>query len=341
MKKKITTILKCASSVCLACILLLVSCSGGGSASSGAQGEPKAAAPAPKKDLVLGTAGTSGVYYIVGAALSKVVNDASGSINLIAQASKGSGENLNLVMSGEMDFGMANSDSLYYANTGTGPYQKSGALKEIRAVMALYLSCAQMVARADSGIKTYADLKGKRISLGVPNTTMIDNSSAILRAYGIDAKKDITPYYLSIEEGCQKVQDGDIDATFFMAATPAAGVMNIATTSKIVMVDADPAMLDKVIKELPYMSQHIIPAGTYKGVDTDTHTLKLMTNFFCRADMSEDVVYELINQVLANVNKALNSHEVIAQIGPQNATVLPIEMHPGAVKYFKEHGLIK
>jgi TRAP transporter TAXI family solute receptor len=338
MNKRLKTHFKAALSVLAAGIVLLSGCSGN---TAGGASASAASAPAVKRDLVLGTAGTSGVYYIVGAALAKVVNEASSSINLIAQASKGSGENLNLVMSGEMDIGMANSDSLYYASTGTGPNAKTGALPDIRAVMALYLSCAQMVTRADSGIKTYADLKGKRVCLGLPSTTMIDNSTAILAAYGIDAQKDITPYYLTIEEGCQKVQDGDIDATFFMAATPTAGVMNIATTTGIAMVEADPAILEKVIQELPYMSQHVIPAGTYNGVNTDTHTLKLMTNFFCRLDMSDDVVYELIDKVLANVEKALNSHEVIAQIGPQSAAELPIEMHTGAIKYFKEHGLLK
>lgn len=291
-----------------------------------------------KTDVVVGTAGTAGVYYVVGAALGKIINENSDMLNVIVQATNGAVENVNLVNEGDMEFGFCNSDGVYYAYEGIETFAKRGK-QSILGLMSLYLSTGQMATMKKSGLKTYADLKGKKVCLGPPGSMTIDMSKAIFREYGIDPEKDITPYYLSIEEGCSKLVDGDLDATFMLAATPTAGLMNISTLGSVTMVDADPAILEKLIAKCPYYSLHVIKAGTYSGIDEDFNSIKVMTNIFVRPDVPDAVAYEFVRAIMENVDKIRDAHKVMSEIVPETVWQTPIPLHPGAVKYYKEIGV--
>ncbi|WP_426350236.1 TAXI family TRAP transporter solute-binding subunit [Alloiococcus sp. CFN-8] len=304
----------------------------GCSASSGESGG--------KEDLIMGTGGTSGTYYIVGVAMGQTVSDKSEKANIIVQSSLGSMENINLTNINEMQLGFSNADGIYYAYNGTEVYEESGK-QDILGVMTLYTSMGQMVTKANSGIKSYGDLKGKKVCLGPPSTTIIEMSKAILKAYGIDPEKDIEPYYLSFEEGITKVTDGELDATFFVAGTPTAALMNAASTVDMALVQADTEVLEEVVKEHPYFSPHIIPAGTYKGIDYDTNTLKIMTTIFTNSQTSEEAIYDFVKAALENIDNYVNSHEVVKEITPESAADMVIPLHPGAEKYYKEIGVLK
>lgn len=297
--------------------------------------EPK---QAKKFDLVLGTAGTSGTYYVVAAAMAQAINNNSERLNVIAQPTKGSIENLNLAHTGAIHMGMSNADGVYWATTGTGMYASTGSLN-IRGVMSLYMSAGQMVTMQASGIKTYADLRGKKVCLGPPGQTVVEMSKAILRAYGIDPEKDITPYYLAIDEGLGKLKDGEIDATFWVAGVPTAGLINAATTSNISFVEVSDEVLQKVATENPYYSRYVIPANTYRGQTNDVNTLKIMTEIFANKDVPDDIIYEFVKLALETQPQYADAHLVIREITPQNAAAIVSELHPGALRYFKEIGL--
>lgn len=291
-----------------------------------------------KYEIVFGTAGTSGTYYVVGAAMAQAINKVSTKIDVVVQPTKGSIENINLVNSGAIQMGMSNADGVYWATTGTGMYAKTGPLN-LKAVMSLYMSAGHMVARADSNIKTYADLKGKKVCLGPPGQTVVEMSKAILRAYGIDPEKDIKPFYLAIDEGLDKLKDGDLDATFWVAGVPTAGLINAASTTSLRFVEASDAVLTKVANENPYYSKYTIPANTYKGQTAPVQTLKIMTELFVNSKVPDDVVYEFVKLALELQPQYVSSHVVIQEITPQNAASCVSPLHPGALKYFKEKGL--
>ena len=289
-------------------------------------------------DLIMGTAGTSGTYYVVGAAMGAAVNNANPNVNVIVQPTKGSVENLNLANSNDIQLGFSNSDGVYWALTGTGNYERTGKLN-IKQVMYLYTSQCQMATRGNTGIKTYADLKGKKVNLGPSGQTVIECSKAILRAYGIDPEKDITPYYLSVEEGFNKLIDGEIDATFWAAAYPTAGMINASSTSDVVLVDIDPEILAQVCEENPFYRPGIIPAGTYKGTDKDINVIIMDTELFASADAPEEAIYQFVKTTLEHKEDYVTAHVSCQEITPENAARVNIDVHPGALRYYEEVGL--
>ncbi|MBO1265825.1 TAXI family TRAP transporter solute-binding subunit [Proteiniclasticum sp. SCR006] len=290
-------------------------------------------------DIVLGTAGTAGTYYVVGAAMAATVNNNSDKLNVIAQPTKGSVENLNLANSGDIQFGMSNADGVYFAANGTNMYKESGK-QNISGVMSLYMSAGQIATLKDSGIETYADLKGKKVCLGPPSTTIVEMSKSILEAYGIDPEKDITPYYLAFDEGLQKLTDGEIDATFFVAGVPTSAMMSATSTGRVTLVDVDEDIISQISEEKPYYQPYVIPAGTYTGTDKDINTFKIMTEIFTNSDVPEDVVYDFVQTALEKVDEYKDAHVVVAEISKGTAWNTSAPLHPGAAKYFKEVGVI-
>ena len=293
-----------------------------------------------KQDLIMGTGGTAGTYYIVGVAMGDTVSKKSSVNNVVVQSSLGSIENINLTNLNQMQLGFSNADGIYFGYNGTGSYAKTGK-QNILGVMSLYKSAGQMVTKASSGIKTYADLKGKKVVLGPPSTTIVEMSKAILREYGIDPETDIKPYYLSFDEGLTKVVDGEVDASFMVSGAPTAAIMNATATTKMALVDVDPAIAQKISKDQPYYEPYVIPANTYKGIDYPVNTLKIMTTIFTNSKVSEQAIYDFVKSSLENVAVYQNSHEVVKEITPESASKMSIPLHPGAEKYYKEKGLIK
>ena len=291
-------------------------------------------------EINIGSGGTAGTYYIVAAAMAGAINNATDAIEVVVQPTKGSIENINLANAGDIQIGMSNSDGVYWAATGTGTYEQFGK-QNISGLMSLYLSAGQMSTLASSGIENYGDLKGKKVCLGPPSATIMEMSKAILRAYGIDPEKDITPYYLSFDEGLAKLTDGEIDATFSVGGIPTAALVNASSGGNVVMVDADPAILAQVAAENPYYTAHTIPAGTYKGTDKDINTLKIYTEFFVNNDVPEDVVYEFVKTAFDAKDAYVNAHVVAAEITPESAVKTSAPLHPGAERYFREIGIIK
>ncbi len=334
MRKRVTSIIL---ATVLSLSVVLTGCS---NSSAGGASAPEATKPAKKQDVVIGTGGTAGTYYVIAAAMASAINNNSQTINVIAQPSKGSVENLNLAHSGDIQMGMSNSDGVYFAANGTNMYEKTGKLN-ISGLMSLYMSAGQMATLKTSGIETYADLKGKKVVLGPPSTTIVEMSKAILTAYGIDPEKDITPYYLSFDEGLQKLTDGEVDASFFVAGIPTSAMINATSTGNVKLVDVDQEIIDKIAAEKPYYIPFKIPAGTYKGTDKDINTFKIMTEIFVNNDVPEEVAYEFVKQALENIDEYKEAHVVAKEITPETAVKTSAPLHPGAAKYYKEIGVLK
>ena len=308
--------------------IMLVSCSGENDSN------------ANNGQIILGTGGTAGTYYVVGAAMGNEISKNSDKIEVLVQSTNGSMENINLTNNGEMQMGMSNADGVYHAYHGIGTYEEIGK-QNIKGLMSLYMSAGHMVVKADKGIENFKDLKGKKVCLGPPSTTIIEMSKAILKENGIDPEKDIQPFYLSFDEGLTKLVDGDIDATFFVAGTPTAALMNATSTNKLMLLEVENNVADNVIKEHPYYEKHTIKSGTYKGIDKDINTLKLMTNIFVNSDLDEEIVYEFVKQAMENIDGYKDSHSSAKEISIDEVYKTPIELHEGAKKYYEEMGVLK
>ncbi|MDK2866197.1 MAG: uncharacterized protein PWP51_37 [Clostridiales bacterium] len=337
-------------SLLLVIIMVMTACGSsapettGGTGSEGASStetsSSEATASTAKEDIILGTGGTAGTYYVVGAAMGKVISERSDKVNVIVQATKGSMENINLTNAGDIQMGMSNADGVYFGYYGTGSYENIGK-QDIVGLMSLYMSAGHMVVKSDSGIASYADLKGKKVCLGPPSTTIVEMSKAILSAYGVDPENDIKPYYLSFDEGVSKLVDGDLDATFFVAGIPTAALMNASATADVDLVTVDDAILDQIVAESPYYEKYTILAGTYKGIDHDTTTLKIMTNIFAKSSLSDEAAYDFVKHALEGVDDYATAHNVVKEITPETAWQVPVPLHPGAEKYYREIGVIQ
>lgn len=336
----------------LCIILILVACGGNsntsgqtanqGSQSEGSASSQQAAQPALKKtNYTIGTAGTSGAYYIIAAAMGKEIDAKSNVINLVVQPTKGASENINLVNADEMDFGWATAGVLYYSYSGSG-YQAEEGVKELSGVMAMHNSVGQMMVRKSSGIKTWADLKGKKVCVGTPSASVYDMSFGMMRAHGLDPQKDITPFYLTQDEGATKLGDGDIDATFILAAEPTAVFTNLAASGEFVLLQADPDLLQQLVdKEMPYVSVTTIKAGTYTGTDADTYTLQQKACLFARPELPEEVVYDFVKQTYENWDAIKIGHDSLSTVDPNLFPEVSIPLHAGAERYYKEIGILK
>lgn len=342
-----------ASLLVLAMVLALAACGSSNSSAAPASNAPasnasapaanssaEAAKPSAHYDITLGTAGTTGTYYVVGAAIANAVNKNNSNLTVVAQATNGGVENINLILAGDMEMGFTNADAAYWScfGGGSGFYAAYANAGDVRGVMRLYESEGHMITLAGSDINTYEDLRGKKVCLGPPSSTIPAMSIAILEAYGIDPEKDIEASYYSIAEGLEKLADGVIDATFFVASAPASGLTSQAATTALKFVDASPEMLAKVCEKYPYYSPTTTKEGAYSNMNT-VNTLKLYTEIVCGKDVPEDAVYQFVKTALETADTYVDAHVACREINAETASQASAELHPGALKYYQELGL--
>ncbi|MDT8861837.1 TAXI family TRAP transporter solute-binding subunit [Alkalihalobacillus sp. MEB130] len=289
--------------------------------------------------VVIGTAGSSGTFYAVGAGMSQIINNHSEKLTAVSQGTNGATENVRLLKAGTVQVGFGNWDALHFGYNGEGPF--AGEKQGTMSLMNLYLSGGQMVVRESSDIVSFEDLRGKRINLGPPGSTITDMSIIILKEHGIDPEEDIRPYYLDFAEGGRMLRDGDLDATFFVAGIPTAGVIDLSSSSEIRLLSLDDEMRESIIEQYPYYDRLTIPAGTYNGVDYDVETLQLWTSLMVHEDLPDEIAYELVSTLVENLDEFKEVHSVGADFSLENAVLAPIPLHPGAEKFYKEKGVME
>lgn len=312
-------------------VVMLGSILAGCASPNNAGGAP---APGKKRQIIIATGGSAGTYYAVGAGLAKIINKYSTDLNAVSQGTNGAVENVRLVNSGNADIGITNWDALYFGSKGIGPFE--GQKQNIVGLMTMYLSANQIAVMEKSGIKSIADLKGKKVNIGPPGSVAIEMTKVMLRAYGIDPDKDIQPVNLSYDEGGSKLVDGDIDATVYLAGIPTSGIISISNTNKIRLLSIDDDKMASILSQYPYYDKVVIPSGTYKGVDYDTQTLQAWSALIVNPNMPEDVAYEIVKIILEHTDELREVHAVLKDVNLENAKKMPIDIHPGATKYFNE-----
>ncbi|MDF2996688.1 MAG: C4-dicarboxylate transporter [Xanthobacteraceae bacterium] len=283
------------------------------------------------------TGGTSGVYYPLGVALTKIYADKIPDVRPSVQATKASVENLNLIQQGKGEIAFTLADSLAQAWEGNEEAGFKSKLGKLRAVAGIYPNYIQIVASKESGIKTLADLKGKRLSVGAPKSGTELNARAILKAAGIKYEDLGKVEYLPFAESVELMKNRQLDATLQSAGLGVASIKDLATSVPITVVEVPADVIAKV--GVPYQAA-TIPAGTYTGQDTPVSTAAVQNFLVTRADANDDLVYEMTKAMFENLPEMAAAHAAARLIKVEDAAKgSPVPLHPGAVRYYKEKGV--
>ena len=289
-------------------------------------------------EINVGTGGTTGTYYGFCNTVATTLNEKLGA-NLKVMSSGASKANILDIDDGIVDLAIVQNDVMDYAYNGTSLFEADGKITSFSTLGAVYAEVCQVIARADSGIKTVADLKGKKVSVGDSGSGVEFNAQQILGAYDITFA-DINKQNLSFQASADALKDGKIDAFFCTAGAPTVAITDLSTTTDIVIVEIDAEHLAALQSEYGFYAEYKIPAGTYNGIDADATTVAVKATFIVSNDLSEQVVYELTKAIYENKDEY--AHDKAKEMSLEYAvSSISVPFHPGAEKYFKEVGAIE
>ena len=316
-------------SACVMMGTLLTGCGAGG-------GDKKDAGKAPAKKFInIATGGTAGTYYPLGGALADILNKNVKGANASAQSSGASVANVNLLKEGKVDIAFIQNDIAFYAVKGTEMF-KGKAVPNLKGLATLYPETIQIVTTKKTGVKSLADLKGKRVAVGAAGSGAEANARQILEMAGI-TYKDITPQYLSFAEASSALKDGNVDAAFLTAGHPTAAIQDLATQHDVVLIPVAADLADKLIKKYPYYTKVVIPAKTYNKVDADVNTVAVRCMLAVTDKMDADTGYAIVKALYGNLDRmkaAHNAAKVMSKKSAQDGMSIPL--NAGAEKFFKE-----
>lgn len=293
-----------------------------------------------KVRISVATGGTGGVYYPYGGAIAEIINKHIPNVIATAEVTGASVENVRLVGQGKASLAFTMNDTLYDAYVGQGKFQDN-KIDSLRTILQVYPNVYHIVTLKKNPIKKISDLKGKRVSVGAPGSGTEYKSSLVLPLLGVDYK-DMKVYRLSFSENTTQLKDGTIDAGVWSVATPTSSIMDLATTHDIYIVPFSKSEVELIEKKFPFYSGWVIPKNTYKGQNEDVSTIAVWNSIVCHKDMPEELVYKITKAIFENKKMLLDTHKIAEFTTPETSvSKSPIPIHPGALKYYKEIGVIK
>ncbi|TDO04591.1 MULTISPECIES: TAXI family TRAP transporter solute-binding subunit [Halomonas] len=304
------------------------------------------ASPAVAQDqkfITIGTGGQTGVYYVVGQSVCRLVNrleDAN--IKCNAPSTGGSVANINGLKSGELDMGVVQSDVQYQAYHGTGNFE-GDPYKELRAVFRVHGEPLTILARADSGIETLDDLAGKRVNIGNPGSGQRNTMEVVMDAKGWTVDTFSLASQLDAAEMASALADNNIDAMAYVVGHPNGAIQEATTTVDAKLIPLNDEDIQAIVEEYPYYSTSVIPGGIYKGNPDDVETFGVAATFVTDADTSEEVVYQTVKAIFDNFDRFKQLHPAFANLNPEEMVSqgLSAPLHEGAARYYREQGWIE
>ena len=286
------------------------------------------------------TGGQSGVYYPLGVSLAQIFGKAIPNVRSTAQVTKASAENLNLLQAGRGEVAFTLGDTVEDAWSANAEAGFPNKLDRLRGFSATYNNVIQIVASEDSGIKTLADLKGKRLSVGAAKSGTELNARAILKAGGITYKDLAKVEYLPFGESVELMKNRQLDATLQSAGLGVASIRDLASSVKIVIVPVPKDVVAKVGS--PVYLPTIIPAGTYTGQTSDVETAAIPNFLITHSKVPDEVAYQMVKAMYDNLDTLYAAHNAAKAIKLENALAgMPVPLHPGVERFYREKGLIK
>ncbi|RCK19951.1 TAXI family TRAP transporter solute-binding subunit [Thalassospira lucentensis] len=294
--------------------------------------------------ITIGTGGVTGVYYPTGGAICRLVNKdrKEHGIRCSVESTGGSVYNINTIRSGELDMGVAQSDWQFHAYNGTSKFEDLGPFEDLRAVFSVHPEPFTVVARADSGIKTFDDLKGKRVNIGNPGSGQRGTMDVVLEAKGWSLDDFSLASELKPAEQSQALCDNKIDAMIYTVGHPSGSIQEATTACDSVLVEVAGPAIDKLVADNPYYRVATIPGGMYRGNPDDVQTFGVGATFVSSTKTDADVVYHVVKAVFENFDDFKKLHPAFSVLKKEEMIKdgLSAPLHDGAAKYYKEAGLM-
>jgi TRAP transporter TAXI family solute receptor len=295
--------------------------------------------------VTIGTGGVTGVYYPTGGAICRLVNKSKKEhgVRCSVESTGGSIYNINTIRAGELDLGIAQSDWQHHAYNGTSKFADAGAFKDLRAVFSVHPEPFTVVARADSGIKSFEDLKGKRVNIGNPGSGQRGTMEVLMDRYGWSKDDFKLVSELKASEQSKALCDNKIDAMIYTVGHPSGAIKEATTSCDSVMVTVAGEKVSKLVADNAFYRTATVPGGMYKGSPEDTMTFGVGATFVSSTNVPDDVVYAIVKSVFENFDTFRKLHPAFANLKKSEMVKdgLSAPLHPGALKYYKEAGLIK
>ena len=294
--------------------------------------------------VTIGTGGVTGVYYPTGGAICRLVNKNRNKhgIRCSTESTGGSVFNLNTIRAGDLDMGVAQSDWQYHAYHGSSKFKDKGANRELRAIFSVHPEPFTVVARADSGIRNFGDLKGKRVNVGNPGSGQRGTMEVLMEALGWKISDFALASELKSSEQSMALCDNKIDAMVFTVGHPSGSIKEATTSCDSVLVNVTGSAVDMLVAENDFYRTATIPGGMYSGNANDTKTFGVGATFVTSTRTPEDVIYQVVKAVFENFDSFRKFHPAFRNLDKRQMIKdgLSAPLHAGAVKYYKEAGLM-
>lgn len=290
----------------------------------------------------IGTGGVTGVYYPTGGAICRLVNKdrKKHGIRCSVESTGGSVYNLNTIRGGELDLGVAQSDWQYHAYKGTSKFANAGPFRNLRAVFSVHPEPFTLIVRANSGIRSFKDIRGKRVNVGNPGSGQRATMEVVMKAFGIKMRDlALATEYKGAEMGKQ-LCDGNIDAMIYTIGHPAAAIKEATTTCDARLISVTGRPIDRLVRKNSFYRTATVPGGMYRGNPNDTKTFGVGATFVTSTAVSEDVVYQIVKAVFDNFADFKKLHPAFANLKESEmiSDGLSAPLHPGAARYYRERG---
>ncbi len=302
---------------------------------------PAQTKPSGSQNLIIAGSASTGTWFIFASALSQLINKHLPGINASPTPSAGTPENLRNLGTGAVDIALGLPDYLYIAYRGEGPFAGPKKMDHLRSFYNTYSFPLHIMVNAGSSIKEIKDLKGKRIGTGAPGSGERDLTLRVMEPYGL-TERDVRFYPLSVGERCSALGDGKVDCAFVLTGITSAAIQELTTTKNIRYLSIAPEPLNAINKKYPYYTKGKIPANTLKGQTRDVSTIIMWGVLTTLAKFDEQLAYKIVRLTFENKKELEELSPLSKEISLETAIVgLPIPLHPGAEKYFKEKGILK
>ena len=298
---------------------------------------------AAKRHITIAAGWVTGVYFPLSGAISRILYKKSKDLRATVESSGASKANALAMRAGDVDFALLQNDVAYYAYTGTSLFKGVGKVPNIRGVMCIYPETIHIVQARGVNAKSVADLKGKKVAVGPLGSGTEFNTKQIMEIYGLSFDDLARAERLKAEEALDYLKDGRIDAGFFTTGVGNAGITNLAIEQKgIEFIPVPPSDVAKLKKKYPFYAATVIPKDAYTGMKEDVQSATVLAMMAVRAEVEDELVYNLLSSVFENINMFYSAHKMARNLTLESALDgMPIPLHPGAERFFREKGVLK
>lgn len=299
---------------------------------------------AAQEFISIGTGGVTGVYYPTGGAICRLVNKGrrDHGIRCSVEATGGSVYNINSIRSGDLEFGVAQSDAQFNALNGVSNFQDAGPFQSLRSVFSIHPEPFTVVARADAGITSFDDLRGKRVNIGNPGSGQRATMEVLMQAKGLTTDDFALVTELTAAEQSAALCSNQIDAIVYTVGHPSASVEEATVACDAVLVTVEGDAVNTLIAENSFYRKATIPGGLYRGADAETKTFGVGATFVTSENAPESIVYAVVKSIFENFDEFKRLHPAFANLTQQEMVTagLSAPLHAGAAKYYREQGWI-